>query len=366
MDLWRVPASGGETERLTHHNSEVSYAAPIDARTVLYVAREADGSGPWLWAYDADRKETHRVSFGLEKYTSISAAASGRRLVATVSNPAAGLWSIPLRINSVATEADAKPLVLPTVRALAPRFADDALFYLSSRGTGDGLWRRRGVEVAEIWKSSKGGLLEPAGISRDGKRVAVVLRRNGTMRVNVGASDGSDFQEFSGLDVRGTLDWSPDGQWIVTGGSDAEGAGLFKLPANGGAPVRLVKGTAANPVWSPDGTLIVYAGENVSSWSPLAAVRPDGSAVALPPIRVWRDSVGVRFLPDGTGLVYMAQGERDFWLLNLATGKTQRLTRLEARGAMVSFDITRDGRQIVFDRRRENSDIVLIDLPAKP
>jgi hypothetical protein len=30
---------------------------------------------------------------------------------------------------------------------------------------------------------------------------------------------------------------------------------------------------------------------------------------------------------------------------------------------MLTFDITPDGKQIVFDRLRENSDIVLIDLP---
>jgi len=31
---------------------------------------------------------------------------------------------------------------------------------------------------------------------------------------------------------------------------------------------------------------------------------------------------------------------------------------------MQTFDVTPDGKQIVFDRLRENSDIVLIDLPA--
>ena len=31
-----------------------------------------------------------------------------------------------------------------------------------------------------------------------------------------------------------------------------------------------------------------------------------------------------------------------------------------------SFDITPDGTRIVFDRRRENSNIVLIERPRKP
>jgi hypothetical protein len=32
---------------------------------------------------------------------------------------------------------------------------------------------------------------------------------------------------------------------------------------------------------------------------------------------------------------------------------------------MPTFDITPDGRQIVFDRLQQNSDIVLIDLPKQ-
>ena len=53
---------------------------------------------------------------------------------------------------------------------------------------------------------------------------------------------------------------------------------------------------------------------------------------------------------------------QDFWLLDLATMKSRPLTRLQNRGAMRTFDITLDGKQIVFDRLRENSDVVLIEL----
>ena len=56
---------------------------------------------------------------------------------------------------------------------------------------------------------------------------------------------------------------------------------------------------------------------------------------------------------------------QDFWLLDLATMKSRLLTRLQNRATMRTFDITRDGKQIVFDRLRENSSVVLIDLPQK-
>jgi Tol biopolymer transport system component len=87
--------------------------------------------------------------------------------------------------------------------------------------------------------------------------------------------------------------------------------------------------------------------------------------VDLPDIRVRAEGERFRFLPDGKGLVYMNGQQRrmDFALLDLTTMKTRLLTHLNDRAAMRTFDITPDGKQIVFDRLRENSDIVLIDLP---
>jgi hypothetical protein len=52
-------------------------------------------------------------------------------------------------------------------------------------------------------------------------------------------------------------------------------------------------------------------------------------------------------------------------LLNLTTLQTRQLTHLTNPATMRTFDITPDGKQIVFDRLRNNSDIVLIDLPNK-
>jgi Tol biopolymer transport system component len=73
---------------------------------------------------------------------------------------------------------------------------------------------------------------------------------------------------------------------------------------------------------------------------------------------------GYRFLPDGSGLVFLATLQSmDFWLFDFATKQTRQLTRLARRGAVRAFDITPDGTHIVFDRSRENSDVVLIELP---
>jgi serine/threonine protein kinase/Tol biopolymer transport system component len=371
MDLWRVEPDGSHAERLTQFNIDVAYPTPVGNGTVFYVARDEDGSGPWLWAFDLKRRESRRASIGLEQYTSVQASADGRKLVATISNPVAGLWTVPIidrNADRVAEEHDVKPFPVPTERALAPRFGGSSLFYLSSLGTGDGLWRLRDGQVTEIWKEADGALLETPSVSPDGGHVAMVLRRNGKRRLHILSSDGAELQPIAeGIDALESSCWSPDGRWIVTGGSDAGGPGLFKIPLDGGSPVRLVSGTALNPVWSPDGSLIVYAGLNVRTFAPLLAVRPDGTSVKMPQIILRRLGERVRFLPDGKSLIYMGGllASQDFWLLDLASMKSRLLTRLQNLAAMRTFDVTSDGKQIVFDRLRENSQVVMIDLPKE-
>ncbi len=57
--------------------------------------------------------------------------------------------------------------------------------------------------------------------------------------------------------------------------------------------------------------------------------------------------------------------QHDFWLLDLATGRHRRLTNLRPGYDMKSFDVSPDGKQILFDHYRENSDVVLIDLQPR-
>jgi Tol biopolymer transport system component len=368
MDLWRILPSGGTAEQLTHLNTDIAYPTPIDERTVLFVAHNEDGAGPWLWAFDAETRTSRRVSSGLEEYAALSATADGRRLAANVVNPTINLWSVPIT-GSVAEERQVEAFPLPTVRAQAPRFGGGSLFYLSSRDGADGLWGLRDGQALEIWRGEKGAFHSPPAVSADGKRIAFALRRNGKQQMHVMAADGTQLYPLSqDVDIRGTASWSPDGQWIVTAGSDHEGAGLFKLPVNGGPPVRIATGLFLDPVWSPRGDLIVYCGTQVFTFTPLLAMHPDGTPAKLPEIKVQREGDRARFMPDGSGLIYM-QGTtlagQDFWLLDLGTMQSRRLTRLNNRAVMRAFDITPDGSRIVFDRLQENSEILLIDLGKK-
>jgi len=197
----------------------------------------------------------------------------------------------------------------------------------------------------------------------------VILRKQGKRSLHTVSADGGDVRPLApAIDVTSAASWSPDGNWIVAGGVDDKGPGLFKIALDGGAVERVAKGIVSNPVWSPDGSVIVYTGPAVGITGPLMTIHSDGTAMDEPAIRVRFGGERYRFLPGKQQLVYMNNASQatpeTLMLLDLSKKTTRQLSNIDLR-LVRTFDITPDGTQIVFDRLRENADIVLIDLPGK-
>lgn len=367
MDIWRVPSAGGTAERLTNHHSRVAYPALLDDDTLIYSATRPDGSGSGLYAMDVERRIPHAVTSGLEEYASVASSADGRRLVATVANPIRNLWTASISDHLV-DDAGISRFHLPTVRASSPRFGPDYVVYLSSKGGPAGLWKYEDGVETELWKGSDRAVMTAPAISPDGSQICFALRQEGQAHLYLMASDGTNARRIAHmLDVSDAASWSPDGKWIAVVANEVKANPLFKVPVDGGAPVRLVEGVIADPVWSPDGRFILYSETKGSATARLAGVTPDKKPVPLPELWVLNWGNRYRFLPGGRELVVML-GEmwhQNFWRLDLASGRLRQLTNFAQGYDMKSFDVSADGTQILFDRLRENSDVVLIDLPAR-
>jgi len=57
--------------------------------------------------------------------------------------------------------------------------------------------------------------------------------------------------------------------------------------------------------------------------------------------------------------------DKELWRVDLRTGRERQLTKLHRGFTIGDFDVSPDGREIIFDRTREESDIVLFDLPDR-
>lgn len=370
MDVWRIRPSGGVPERITRHASRVSHPVLLDRRTLLYLATDADGSGPWLFALDVNRRVAHRLSSPTERYTSLAASDDGQRVVATLASPRESVWRLSIAPGAgPAPLADTRPISvpLPTGGGSSPRLGSGLLIYIAAKDEGDAIWKLAGGSETELWTQPGARIVGGPSIAPDG-RIAFAARVGGQARLHVMNADGTGARVVAeSLDVRGAPAWAPDGRSLVVAANGRSEPRLFAVPLDGGAPARLSPDYAVDPVFDPTGAFIVYSGPDVGTTFTLKATTPDGRPFPLPPLTLTRGARHVRFLPGGRSLAVL-RGDlehKDLWAIDLETGAERRLTRLPAGFDVHDFDVAPDGREAVVHRVVEQSDVVLFDLTGR-
>jgi Tol biopolymer transport system component len=260
-------------------------------------------------------------------------------------------------------------LQTPNTRALGPRFGPGYLAFLSSKGGANGLWKLENGAPLELWRGDDGGVVASPAISPDGRQICFSYRTQGRAGLYVMNANGTNVRTLAAgaFDVRGAASWSHDGKWVAVAANRGEGTRLFKIPVDGGPPVPLLDTLSYNPAWSPDGRFIVYFEQQSAGQIEVKAITPDRAPVPMVELQIAgiTTSVPYRFLPDGSGLIVLdgvQGGSQNFFRVELPSGQRRQLTDLAAGSVIRNFDVSPDGKQIVFDRLRNNSDIVLMNL----
>jgi serine/threonine protein kinase/Tol biopolymer transport system component len=362
-DVWRLRPSGEGLEQVTFHNTKLSYPVALDPRTLMYLATDEDGSGPWLYVMDLRLKKERRISFGLERYLSLSASADGMRLVATIANSRSELWSV--RIDGNGPPANSAERMMPALQnAVAPRFGPGFIAYMSTGGGRRGIWKLANGVPTELWQDSEADRVGAPAIAPDGRRIAFAVDRRGATQLYVIDSDGRNARLISSsLALRGDLAWTPDSQSIVGAIVQNGEPRLSRILLDGGPPQPMTAEYSLDPVWSPDGKYLVYSGSDVGMRFPLRASAPDGRPFDMASLILTRGARRVAFAPN-TGSLVILRGEiahKNFWLVNPQTGVERQLTDLPSSFVIGDFDVSPDGSEIIFDRAQDSSSIALIE-----
>jgi Tol biopolymer transport system component len=158
---------------------------------------------------------------------------------------------------------------------------------------------------------------------------------------------------------------SPDGQWIVYAGVEGGSSAVMKVPAGGGAPVRVTNLCADNPAISPDGKWIACTVVSDPADRPKLAILPfSGSTpdkafelsttVEVPPL-VWT--------PDNRSISFIetVDGVSNVWKQPVDGGPAVPVTHFTS-GRIFNFRWSKDG-WLALARGTVSADAVLIRDP---
>ena len=364
LDIWRIAPAGLTSERITSHNARVTYPIFLDRRTLLYLATDPDGSGPWLYSMDVEHRIPHRLSSGPDRYTSLAASADGRRLVVTQASRKRTLWRV--RIADSGAEASATPISLTTSMGFSPRLGPNYLLYVSATGPNESIWKLADGTATELWSGAGARIFGGPAISPDGRHIAFSVEQHGRTLLYVMEADGTSARTVTdSIDLRGAPAWAPDSRSVVCTVNDHGVPHLFRVPIDGRATTALVQEYSVDPAWDPEGRFVVYSGPDIGTTFSVKAVTPDGAAYSLPALTLTRGARHLALLPEGRGLVLL-RGEiqhKNLWLIDLETGAERQLTNFSPEFSIDDFDVSPDGREVVVERVQERSDVVLLDVP---
>lgn len=211
-----------------------------------------------------------------------------------------------------------------------------ALFYTSYKfGNADIFFHDLSTGARKAVAQHPGSNISPAS-SPDGRKVAMILSKDGVVDLYVGDADGSDLKRLTkSKDDESSPCWSPDGQWICFATRINERRSLCKVPASGGAVQRLSTAgisSPSEPDWSPDGKWIVFTAQ-MGGFELCVVPAAGGTATVL--VSGEDPSWG----PNSRTVIFARRqgGRRTLSLLDVPTKQTKDVSRISGSNSQPSW-----------------------------
>lgn len=194
-------------------------------------------------------------------------------------------------------------------------------------------------------------LLTAAGLSSDGKRIAVTARGE---VFDVPADKGvtRNITRTPGANERGA-DWSPDNKYIAYISDRTGETEVWLQPTEGGDPIQLTRDNDTyirNLTWSPDSKTILYTDRKNRVVLVDVATKAKKVLLQNPASEFW----DVAFSPDSKWIAYTKPEKNEMsvvYVYNIAAGKEYAVTEKWYDSSSPAF--SQDGKYLIFSSNRD-------------
>jgi DNA-binding winged helix-turn-helix (wHTH) protein/Tol biopolymer transport system component len=334
-----------------------------DGASVVVAARKAASAPLRLWQIALSSGAMRPLTTDISDYLLAGLTSEGKQLAAVRVDVARNLWTAPLADVTRAQQVGSDAGELSELESLAWMF-DGRLLYTSTESGNADIWVYDPAKDRRRQLTTNGrDDFNPAS-SADGTIVFASDRSDATgLWAMSDAGESSVRQLTAGGDSRPAI--SPDGAVVFQRGTiQSAPIELWRMPLNGGAPVRLAEGVSIRPAVSPDGRMVAFYWLTAERWTLAVVPMNGGQPLQVFPLSPTHCERTVRWSPDSKALAYVDcdGGVANIWLHQLDGSPPRRLTDFRS-GHITTFDWTRDGSRLAWITRNQVSDVVLIDVP---
>lgn len=363
-----IPSNGGKENKVFGPiPTPIRAVQTINNSEFVALANDPQSGLGQLWVFNRTGG-VRRLTNDTSQYLNLSFTPNGQTMIATVGETEDTLWVA--NANQTPGERieilNAKELNLPQGSYDRPVWTPDGnIVYLAHSGGGNKEMRWISADGTQQTRlTANGADNRDEDVSPDGKYVVYTVNRGGSesiWRVDISGANPLQLTHGGG---DGNPRFSPSGNWVVFTSFISGQWGVWKVPSAGGPAVRIAGSVFTILAISPDEKLVAFKHENSASGKPRWGIFSFNDGSLQKEIDLPMNAVGISWSRDGKSLIYelVSQTGQSLWSQPMSGGDPRMIMDLGSV-EVPRVDWSKDGKKIVFLRRKVKADLVLIDVP---
>lgn len=367
-DVYVVRVSDRVSKQLTFIRNRIfGLTWTADSREIVFVGVRSGTRG--IWRVPATGGEVQRVPIPGENPASPVLSRSGTKLAWMESSSDSNIWRASGPGFNGRRELGKFGSITPFLafprEDHSPEFSPDGnrIVFASGRSGGEDLWicDRDGRNLRQL--TNRGGPTGTPHWSPDGRWIAFDSNTNGDSDVYVISPDGGPWRRLTHEASSDSQPvWSHDGRWIYFKSNRSGRNEIWKISAEGGPARPITQSGAFEGFESPDGTLFYFSkGRGVYGiWSIPADGGPERPVPELSEAGYWRSwgllNEGIYFISKEPGPLQTIR------FFNFATRRITPLLAVDkpALWWQAGLTISRDGRSLLFAQLDHSIDEIMM------